>query len=123
MPSLFRATIGLMQRQWTWHRENPGRLSRVAQEAVDRHLAIEALLESVVDRASEEAAQAFWDRYHLEGNYAIENERVARHEATDEQMAADALALGAPADQLMDLLDTLYDIEREAALRRAILFK
>jgi hypothetical protein len=120
MPSLFRATIGLKQRQWTWHRANSGQLSRIAQEAVDRRMAIEALPESAVDRAAECAAQAFWDFYELGGQYAIENERIIRHEATDEQIAADARRLGVPADQLLDLLDELYDIEREAFLQREI---
>ena len=120
MPSLFRATIGLMQRQWAWHRSNPGQLSRMAQEAVDRRMFIEALPESAADRAEEEAVQAFWDRQALQGQYAICNDRVIRHLATDEQMAADAAAFGVPVERLLSLLDELYDIERDAALRQMI---
>ena len=121
MPSLFRATIGLMQRQWEWHRKNPGRLSQIAQKAVDQVMAIEALPEAAIDRAEEEAAQSFWNRYFLEGSYAICNEHVTQHEATEEQMAADARAFGVTVADLILLLDNLYDIEREAALKRAIL--
>ena len=100
-----------------WH---TGRLTRVIREAIARELAIDALPKSAVDRAEEEAVQAFWDRQRLEGQYAICNDRVIRHLATDEQMAADAVAFGVPVERLLLLLDELYDIERNAALRRAI---
>ena len=121
MPSLLRATIALQQRQWEWHRRNPGQLSRMAQAAVDQRVAIEALPEAAIDRAAEEAAQAFWDRRPLEGRYAICNDRVIRHLATEEQMAADARALGVPAEQLLPLLDGLYDLELECSIRRQAL--
>lgn len=120
MPSLFRATISLMQRQWEWHRANPGQLSRMAQEAVDRRMTIEALPESVVDQAIEDADQTFWDRYPLTGEYAICDEHIILNGATDVQMAADARTLEVPVEQLLPLLDELYDVEREAALRRKI---
>lgn len=121
MPSLFRATIGLKQHQWEWHRTNPGQLSRLAQGAVDRHLSIEALPESAIDRASDDAVQSFWDRYDLMGKYAICNDHIIRHLATEDQMAGDACVLGVSINQLLDRLDDLYSIECEAALLRELI--
>jgi hypothetical protein len=92
----------------------------MAQEAVDRRMTIEALPESVVDQAIEDADQTFWDRYPLTGEYAICDEHIILNGATDVQMAADARTLEVPVEQLLPLLDELYDVEREAALRRKI---
>lgn len=122
MPSLFRATIGLMQRQWEWHKANPGKLSQMAQEAVDRRMAVEALPESAVDQASIEVVQAFWDRYDLEGQYAICNDRLIRHKATDEQIAQDARMMRVPVERLLPLLDELYGLELEFQLLKIVSF-
>lgn len=123
MPSLFRANVGLNRRAWEFHKLHPGRLSRLCQAAVDLEIALESLPENERDKATDEAAQAFWDRYLLEGNYAICNDRIARHEATKEQMAADAKAFGIDAKQLIALLDDLYSLELEAALRRGLIIR
>ncbi len=123
MPSLFRANVGLNQRAYEFHKLNPGRLSRICQAAVDIEIALESLPEGERDKAADEAAQAFWDRYLLEGNYAICNDRVIRHEAADEQMAQDANAFGVGAKQLIRLLDDLYSLELGAALRRRLIIR
>lgn len=41
MPSLFRATIGLDQATWEWHKRNPGKLSRLARERIAQEIAAE----------------------------------------------------------------------------------
>lgn len=123
MPSLFRANVGLTQRAYEFHKLHPGRLSRLCQAAVDLEIALESLPDDEMDQAAEEAAQAFWDRYALEGNYAICNDRVVRHEATDEQMAQDARAFGVDGKQLIKLLDDLYSLELETALRRRLIIR
>lgn len=123
MPSLFRANVGLTQRAYEFHKLHPGRLSRLCQASVDLEIALESLPESEQDMAEEEAAQAFWDRHSPEGHYAILNDRVIRHEATEEQMAADAKAFGVEEKQLIKLLDDLYSLELEAALRRGLIIR
>lgn len=123
MPSLFRANVGLTQRAYEFHKLHPGGLSRICQAAVDLEIALESLPERERDKAADEAAQAFWDRYSLEGAYAICNDRVIRHEATEEQMAADAKAFGIEEKQLIALLDDLFGLELEAALRRRLIIR
>lgn len=122
MPSLFRATVGLREEHWIWHRSNPGQLSRLAQQAIDQRIAIESLPESAVDRASDEAETAFFARYPIEGSYAICDDRIVRHHTTEEQMAADASALEVPVERFLDLLGALYDLDIEASLRRQAIF-
>jgi hypothetical protein len=41
-----------------------------------------------------------------------------RHEATADEMALDAKALGIPAGKLIPVLQALWDLEKEYALRR-----
>lgn len=53
--------------------------------------------------------------------YAICNDRVVRHEATEEQMATDAKSLGIDVAQLVKLLDDLYGLELEMALRSRLI--
>lgn len=125
MPSPLRAHVSLELRHWTWHHQHPGQLSHLVKAAIDRRIAIEALPEAAVDQAEEAAAEAFWGSYALAGDYAICNDRVVRHEATDEQMAQDARTMGVAVERLLPLLDELYGLEREFQLLRrcAILWR
>lgn len=122
MPSLFRATVGLDQESWGWHHRNPGQLSRLAKERVALEIALDSLPDIFRDHAAKDAAQAFFDRYSLQGEYAICNDHIVRHAATDEQMAADAKALFIPVERLMPLLDELYALELEFQLRTRCIF-
>lgn len=123
MPSLFRATAGLDQESWEWHKRNPGRLSRLAQKAVDLEIALEALPDSIRDDCLESAATTFFDDMGLRGDYAISGQELVRCEATDEDMAIDAEWLCIQPDKLLDVLQDLFDIELEAALRRKVVLR
>ena len=118
MPSLFRATVGLHQLHWEYHKRNPGRLSRLCQKAVDREMLFESLPDSLKDQAYDEAAKEFFSRYRLEGDYAVENNGIIRHEATDEQMATDARRFGVPPRDLISILNNFFDIEIDIAMMR-----
>jgi len=123
MPSLFRATVGLDQPSWEWHKRNPGRLSRLAQKAVHFEIALDALPDSAKDDCLEAVAAAFFDDMALNGAYGIMNLDIVPHEATDEEMCLDAKALGVPVEKLLDVLQDLFDIELEATLRRKVVLR
>jgi hypothetical protein len=123
MPSLYRANVGLDGNSWEWHKRNPGRLSRLAQKAVHFEIALDALPDSVKDDCFEAVAAAFFDGMALNGAYGITNLDIVRHEATDEEMSLDAKALGVPVEKLLDVLQDLFDIELEAALRRKVVLR
>lgn len=123
MPSLFRANVGLDHPSWEWHKRNPGRLSRIAQKAVHFEIALDALPDGVKDDCFEAVAAPFFDDMALNGNYSIMNLDLVRHEATNEEMSLDAKALGVPIEKLLDVLQELFDIELEAALRRKVVLR
>jgi len=121
MPSLFRATVGLKEPQWAWHRQNPGRLSRLCQLAVDREIALEALPDTKRLAIEDSAQEKFFNERFpgLEGDYIICGNRLSRGEATDEQMATDAQRFGVLPSELIDYLDREYWKELQIALLRA----
>jgi hypothetical protein len=121
MPSLFRATIGLQRSQWEYHKQNPGRLSQICQNAVDKELAFESLPDDLRDAAYDEAGKEFFNRYDLQGDYAIENNFLVQHEATYEQMQADAALFDIDRSKLIDVLNDLLDIEIVATISRKII--
>ena len=96
------------------------RLSRLCQQAVDRDAELEALPDDVRDDALEAAAAAsFFDEWAVAGSYAISQDELIQHEATADEMALDAEALGIPAGKLIPALQDLWDLEKEYALRKA----
>jgi hypothetical protein len=121
MPSIFRATIGLKQPQWAWHRANPGRLSQLAQKAVDQEIALDALPDGLRDDALEVATAAFFVAWQLQGDYAVIGHGLARHKATEEQMAQDASWLNVPPEKLLPTLQDLFDLELEMQMRKRII--
>lgn len=123
MPSLFRANVGLNQRAWEFHKLHPGRLSRLCQNAVDQEIALQALPDGLKDVAFDEAATEFFNRYDLQGDYAIESNSLIKHEATEEQIATDARYFDVKPQELMGLLEDLFDLEVEAAMRRRLLIQ
>ena len=122
MPSIFRATVGLDQPTWEWHHRNPGRLSRLAQERVALEIALDSLPDGARDDALEAATAEFFAAWTLQGDYAVIGQELARHDATEEDMATDAEWIGVPAERLLVMLRDLFDLELETQLRkRAIL--
>lgn len=122
MPSLFRATVGLDQHHWEWHKSNPGRLSRICQEAIDIEIALEALGDAQQQAAEDVAADYFFNVLHsgLQGDYTICNSRLVRGEATEEQIRADSLSLDIEPAALLDHLDREFARELHIALLRQI---
>lgn len=120
MPSIFRATVGLDQASWEWHNQNPGRLSGLTQKAVAQEIALEALPDGIKDDCLENAATNFYGSIIVQGNYMIDGLELSRGEATEEDIEKDAAWLGVSNEKLLDVLQALFDIELEAALRRQV---
>ena len=123
MPSLFRATISLFQHHWEWHHANPGKLSQMTQKAIDQEIALDSLPDGLRDDAIESAAATFFDAFALRGDYAIQGQELARHDATEEDMAIDAEWLGIMPERLLTTLQDLFDLELECALRRKAILR
>jgi hypothetical protein len=98
------------------------RLSLLCQKAVDLDTELEALPDGVRDDALEAAAYHF-AASGLTGSYAISQDGGVRHEATADEMALDAKALGIPAGKLIPALQDLWDLEKEYALRKAVVLR
>jgi hypothetical protein len=99
------------------------RLSLLCQRAVDLDAELEALPDGVRDDALEAAAAGFFDEWGLAGSYAISQNELIRHEATADEMALDAEALGILAGNLIPALQDLWDLEKEYALRKAAVLR
>ena len=99
------------------------RLSLLCQKAVDLDAELESLPDGVRDDALEAAAVRFFDELILVGSYAISQNELIRHEATADEMALDAEALGIPAGKLIPALQALWDLEKEYALRKAAVLR
>ena len=84
------------------------RLSLLCQKAVDLDAELESLPDGVRDDALEAAAVRFFDELILVGSYAISQNELIRHEATADEMALDAEALGIPAGKLIPALQDLW---------------
>ena len=80
---------------------------------------LEALPDGIRDDALEAAAVRFFDELILVGSYAISQNELIRHEATADEMALDAEALGILTGNLIPALQDLWDLEKEYALRKA----
>ena len=99
------------------------RLSLLCQRAVDTEAELEALPDGVRDDALEAAAAAFFDEWGLSGSYAISQDELAQHEATQKEMVLDADTLGIPPGRLIPCLQELFDLEKEYALRKAAVLR
>ena len=99
------------------------RLSRLCQQAVDLDAVLEALPDGVRDDALEAAAATFFDEWGLSGPYAISQDELVRHEATVDEIALDAEALGILTGNLIPALQDLWDLEKEYALRKAVVLR
>ena len=99
------------------------RLSLLCQQAVDLDAELEALPDGVRDDALEAAAVRFFDELILVGSYAISQNELIRHEATADEMALDAEALGILTGNLIPALQDLWDLEKEYALRKAAVLR
>ena len=99
------------------------RLSWLCQKAVDLDAELEALPDGVRDDALEAAAASFFDELILVGSYAISQNELIRHEATADEMALDAEALGIPVGKLIPALQELFGLEKEHALRKAAVLR
>jgi hypothetical protein len=99
------------------------RLSLLCQRAVDLDAELEALPDGVRDDALEAAAAGFFDEWAVAGSYAISQDELVRHEATANEMALDAEALGILAGNLIPALQDLWDLEKENARRKAAVLR
>jgi len=99
------------------------RLSLLCQRVVDLDAELEALPDGIRDDALEAAAVRFFDELILVGSYAISQNELIRHEATADEMALDAEALGIPVGKLIPALQELFGLEKEYALRKAAVLK
>ena len=99
------------------------RLSLLCQKAVDLDAELESLPDGVRDDALEAAAVRFFDELILVGSYAISQNELIRHEATADEMALDAEALGILTGNLIPALQALWDLEKEYALRKAAVLR
>ena len=99
------------------------RLSLLCQQAVDLEADMLDLPDGLRDDALEAAAVRFFDELILVGSYAISQNELIRHEATADEMALDAEALGIPTGKLIPALQELFDLEKEYALRKAAVLR
>ena len=99
------------------------RLSRLCQQAVDLEADMLDLPDGLRDDALEAAAASFFDEWAVAGSYAISQDELIRHEATADEMALDAEALGIPVGKLIPALQELFGLEKEYALRKAAVLK
>jgi hypothetical protein len=100
-----------------------GQLSRTCQDAIAEEIALDSLPDGAKDNALDRAAEQFFPRYRLSGCYAIENVSLVRGQATEEQIAEDAAMLGIPVEYLLPALQDLFDLDYDAALKRAIVLR
>jgi hypothetical protein len=103
------------------------RLSLLCQRVVDLDAELEALPDGIRDDALEAAAATFFDEWGLEwnlaGSYMICQNELVQRGATSEEMSLDAKALGVPVEKLLDVLQDLFDIELEAAMRLKVVLR
>jgi len=99
------------------------RLSRLCQQAVDLEADMLDLPDGIRDDALEAAAVRFFDELILVGSYTISQNELIRHEATADEMALDAEALGILTGNLIPALQDLWDLEKEYALRKAAVLR
>ena len=99
------------------------RLSLLCQQAVDLDAELETLPDSVRDDALEAAAASFFDEWAVAGSYAISQGELIQHKATSGEMALDAEALGIAPGKLIAALRDLWDLEKEYALRKAVVLR
>lgn len=103
------------------------RLSLLCQRVVDLDAELEALPDGIRDDALEAAAATFFDEWGLEwnlaGSYMICQNELVQRGATSEEMRLDAEALGIPVEKLLDVLQDLFDIELEAAMRLKVVLR
>ena len=103
------------------------RLSLLCQRVVDLDAELEALHDGIRDDALEAAAATFFDEWGLEwnlaGSYMICQNELVQRGATSEEMSLDAKALGVPVEKLLDVLQDLFDIELEAAMRLKVVLR
>lgn len=99
------------------------RLSFLCQQAVDLDAELESLPDGVRDDALEAAAVRFFDELILVGSYAISQNELIRHEATADEMALDAEALGILTGNLIPALQALWDLEKEYARRKVAVLR
>lgn len=98
------------------------RLSLLCQQAVDLDAELEALPDGVQDDALEAAAYHF-AASGLTGSYAISQNELIRHEATADEIRLDSDALGILVGNLMLALQDRWDLEKEYALRKAVVLR
>lgn len=123
MPSIFRATVGLDQESWEWHKRNPGHLSQICQERIYQEIALDSLPDGLRDDALEAATVAFFDDLAPRGDYAIMGQDLTRHDATEADMVIDAEWLGIRPENLLATLQDLFDLEMEMQLRKRALLR
>jgi hypothetical protein len=99
------------------------RLSRLCQQAVDLEADMLDLPDGIRDDALEAAAVRFFDELILVGSYTISQNELIRHEATADEMALDAEALGILTGNLIPALQDLWDLEKEYALSKAAVLR
>lgn len=99
------------------------RLSRLCQQAVDLEADMLDLPDGLRDDALEAAAARFFDGWAVAGSYAISQDELVQHEATADEMALDAEALGILTGNLIPALQDLWDLEKEYALRKAAVLR
>jgi hypothetical protein len=122
----FPATVTFRPDQFAIVRrlQDQRKLSTVCQKAVDLDTELEDLPDGVRDDAMEAAAASLFDEWSLSGSYAISQDGGGvRHEATADEMALDAKALGILSGNLILALQELFDLEKEYALRKAAVLR
>lgn len=102
---------------------NEKQLSGICQKAVDVEEALESLPDEARADALSAATQSFFDGWGLSGSYAICQDELAQHEATQGEMVLDAEALSIPPGRLIPCLQELFDLEKECALRKAAVLR
>ncbi len=119
----FPATVTFRPGQFATVRrlQDARKLSEVCQKAVDLDTELEALPDGVVDGILTAVAYRF--AQGLTGTYAIRQDELVRHEATADEMALDAEALGIAPGKLIAALRDLWDLEKEYALRKAAVLR
>ena len=106
-----------------WHKRNPGRISRLAQVAIQDMIDLEALPDKRYDDAVEFALRDFQRNWldNLVGDYAIKNEVLVRGKATEDQIQRDAGWLDVEPAAVLGLLGRLWEQTLDNALRLTII--
>jgi hypothetical protein len=99
-----------------------GQLSRICQAAIDQEIALDSLPDGLRDDALEAATVDFFHE-GLSGEYAVIGQDLARHNATEADMATDAEWLGIPPERLLATLQDLFELELEMQLRKRAIFR